>query len=144
MWKYKSEFEITEIRKRKKIAYKEIRSPIIRATFFFFFVAIMIKTGLPTVFTPQFHPMSWRIFIEKGIWKAFIFGLLIFLLNIFLQIVTKKPFPAKAEAMICLKCEKIKNDDKNYQCNCGGKFVPLDELEWVDDEKKDDSRNVVE
>lgn len=143
MWKYKSEFEITKIRKRKKKAYKEIRSPIFRAIFLFFFVAIMIKTGLPTVFTPQFHPMSWRTFLEKGIWKAFIFGLLIFFLNYIVQIVTKKPFPVKTEAMICLKCEKIKIDNKKYQCDCGGEFVPLDELEWVDD-RINDSKNVTE
>jgi len=35
--------------------------------------------------------------------------------------------------MICLKCEKLKDDDKNYQCDCGGEFVPLDELDWVED-----------
>ncbi len=37
---------------------------------------------------------------------------------------------------MCLKCNKYKNDDKNYICDCGGEFVPLDELEWVDEKNE--------
>lgn len=44
---------------------------------------------------------------------------------------------------MCLKCEKLKKNDKIYSCDCGGEFVPLDELEWVDDEKGD-SENAAE
>ena len=37
--------------------------------------------------------------------------------------------------LICVKCKKIKRYDKIKNCECGGHFVFLDEMKWIEDEK---------
>jgi hypothetical protein len=34
-------------------------------------------------------------------------------------------------SVICPKCEKVKSPDDQWQCQCGGRFVNLDEMKWV-------------
>ena len=34
--------------------------------------------------------------------------------------------------MVCQKCHRIKTDDGQTQCDCGGKFLGLDEMKWVE------------
>jgi len=34
--------------------------------------------------------------------------------------------------MICQKCHRIKTNDGQTQCDCGGKFLGLDEMKWVE------------
>jgi len=33
----------------------------------------------------------------------------------------------------CQKCHRLKIDDGQTQCQCGGRFLGLDEMNWVDD-----------
>jgi len=35
--------------------------------------------------------------------------------------------------LLCPNCDAIKNDDGRYQCQCGGRFQPRDDFEWIDD-----------
>jgi len=37
--------------------------------------------------------------------------------------------------LICVKCKRIKRYDKIKNCECGGHFVFLDEMKWIEDEK---------
>ena len=37
--------------------------------------------------------------------------------------------------LICPKCKRIKGYDKVRDCSCGGHFVFLDEMNWIEDEK---------
>lgn len=43
---------------------------------------------------------------------------------------------------ICLSCQdKTNNLKKGMQCQCGGEYVDMDLLKWVDDEVPEDSKN---
>jgi hypothetical protein len=37
--------------------------------------------------------------------------------------------------LICIKCKKIKGYDKVKDCDCGGHFVFLDEMNWIEDKE---------
>ena len=39
---------------------------------------------------------------------------------------------------ICEKCNKLKSYDGNLQCECGGKYINIDEMKWV--ENQEDSK----
>lgn len=54
----------------------------------------------------------------------------------FAQILLKKNFLLETgeTTVICDKCHKIKTDDKKYDCSCGGKYIKINEMEWIDDE----------
>jgi hypothetical protein len=135
MWKYRDEEELKKIRQRKKNAYKEIWRPCILAIFLFFIWVIRIKIGFKNFRVPHIDPITWRDFLENELLKAILIGLITFIVIYAGQIISKRRIFSGPEAMICLKCKKLKNDDKNYKCDCGGEFIPLDELEWVDEEK---------
>jgi|HubBroStandDraft_1064217.scaffolds.fasta_scaffold36985_2 hypothetical protein len=45
---------------------------------------------------------------------------------------TSKTSRSGAREMLCPKCEAAKWDDGVTKCSCGGEFVPLDTLKWVD------------
>ena len=35
---------------------------------------------------------------------------------------------------MCDKCNKTKTDDGNYNCNCGGKFINLEKMKWIEED----------
>lgn len=35
--------------------------------------------------------------------------------------------------VVCRKCRRLKINDGQSQCQCGGEFLDLDEMHWVDD-----------
>jgi hypothetical protein len=135
MWKLKNEEEVKKIRQRKKNAYKKIWRPFSLAVLFFVVGAIQIKIGFRKYAFTTFDPITWEEFLEYGLMDAFWIALIFFVGFYLLQIVSKNLVFSGPDSMICLLCEKLKNDDKNYKCPCGGEFVPLDELEWLDEEK---------
>jgi hypothetical protein len=131
MWKQKDEEEVKQIRQRKKNAYKGIRQPYFLALITFIVTAISIKIGYSKYALPEINPITWGAFLEYGLLNAFWIALFFFVAFYMLQIVSKNLVFSEPEAMICLKCEKLKNDNKKNKCDCGGEFVPLDELEWI-------------
>lgn len=36
--------------------------------------------------------------------------------------------------VICDKCNDLKSDDGNIKCKCGGKYVNITKMKWVDDD----------
>ena len=104
------------------------------AMMIFFFSALCIKIG-PDKWKADFFPISWEEFFNKGIFKAFLIGLATFLVFYVPQIIFKRNFASGPPAVMCLKCGKLKNGKKASPCACGGEFIPLDQLEWVANEK---------
>ena len=49
--------------------------------------------------------------------------------------VLKVPVLKKKKVVICPMCEAAKNDDGDYSCSCGGHFVDLGTMKWVEDPK---------
>jgi hypothetical protein len=40
----------------------------------------------------------------------------------------------KIEQVICDKCHTVKNEDHNAECPCGGKFIDINRMQWIDEE----------
>ena len=38
----------------------------------------------------------------------------------------------KTETLVCPKCENVKAPDGNLRCHCGGEFVDVRTMKWVD------------
>jgi hypothetical protein len=43
--------------------------------------------------------------------------------------------------MICNQCYRVKNEDREPNCSCGGQFEPLDNWEWVEDDHPNTETN---
>lgn len=40
------------------------------------------------------------------------------------------------ERVICERCHDVKNDDGSLKCACGGRYIDINRLKWVDEEDK--------
>lgn len=74
--------------------------------------------------TEVFYKIPTYLLISIGIF------ILLYLLQLG-NIITLSP---KENTYICDKCNKKKTDDKNYNCECGGEFIHINEMKWVEDE----------
>lgn len=59
-------------------------------------------------------------------------------LGILMYIITRKlkGYKMYPDTYICQKCYKVKSDDKNYKCVCGGEYIEIYKMKWVEDKKK--------
>ena len=59
-------------------------------------------------------------------------------LGIFMYLITRKlkGYKMYPDTCICQKCYKVKSDDKNYKCECGGEYIEINKMKWVEDKKK--------
>lgn len=63
---------------------------------------------------------------------SFLLSLIFFVFSLYNPgIYRKKHLSA---SMICNKCFRVKNDDLNYQCECGGKYEKLSWYDWVEED----------
>jgi len=60
-----------------------------------------------------------------------------FLAVIIVMQIFKFPVLKRKLVLICPKCEAAKNDDSDYQCPCGGHFVDIRTMRWIEDETHD-------
>ena len=56
----------------------------------------------------------------------------IFLFILYSKIRKDKPH---SRTYICQKCNNVKLADKNFNCECGGEYIEIDKMKWVEDEK---------
>lgn len=131
MWKRMSE---EEARRERNKARWDIKDPGFWAIFIFLISAVTIKTGFSKM-KADFFPISWEEFLQEGLCIAILFGLATFLVLYIPQIVFKRNFASGPPVVMCLQCGKLKNGKKASPCDCGGGFIPLDQLEWVVDEE---------
>ncbi len=131
MWVRKTYFEIQSDREKKTRGFKK---PIIYALCIFIGSAIWIKVGYDKYSRPTFRPISWEQFFQSGLLDAFLFGAFCFVIFYFLQRNNLSLFGGEIKTLLCTKCNQTKQDDKNYKCECGGKFVDIIKMKWVDDE----------
>lgn len=73
--------------------------------------------------TEVFYKIPTYLLISIGIFA------LLYLLQLG-NIITLSP---KENTYIWDKCNKKKTDDKNYNCECGGEFIHINEMKWVED-----------
>lgn len=135
MWVRKNSEEIERDRKWK---YMNPKLPFLFSFLIFLLTSISNKVGYKQWKTPwpSFDPMSWDEFFSGGLVVALLIGFLFFLLFYAWQLITKRPMMRGAPTLICLNCNQVKKRDSVLNCNCGGKFVLLDEMRWVNSEKE--------
>jgi len=79
-------------------------------------------------------PLSWKELLDYlptiG-FEAFAISLVIIVVS---KIWTKKTKSYK-NPVVCDSCNIIKEFDNVNQCLCGGKYISMDEMKWVDDDK---------
>jgi len=56
----------------------------------------------------------------------------LFLLVVLFMQLFKLPIVKKKKVVICPKCEAPKDDDGDYECPCGGRFVDIKSMKWVE------------
>ena len=60
-------------------------------------------------------------------------GVIVFLVVAsIIMLVFKIPFFSRKVVVICPKCEEAKDDDGDYECPCGGRFVNIKSMKWVE------------
>ncbi len=74
--------------------------------------------------TEVFYKIPTYLLISIGIF------VLLYLLQLG-NIITLSP---KENTYICDKCNKKKTDDKNFKCECGGEFIHINEMKWIEDD----------
>ncbi len=136
MWKHKNDIDLKEALEKKANEYKNIRRPITIASVIFIIAILKVKIGFYLYDFKTFEPISWETLFKEKFFLCFIIAFAVFLIVYIYQIISKHILFSPPETMICLKCQRIKVDDRNYDCDCGGKYIPLYECDWIEDEKR--------
>ena len=136
MWIIKQPDDIEKDRKKK---YKSMKVPALYALMLFAFSSIFTKLGFSKFSHSIINPVSWDVFYTKGLPLSIFLSLTLFLGLYVYQLIKKRPINSLNTTQICTKCNKIKNDDGALKCNCGGEFVSIDEMKWIEEyiESKD-------
>ena len=131
MWTRKTDEEIKELAKEKENFAR--RMGLLGALLFIimrilFAKYIGVKAGKVA---PIGSTLTWcQIF--QSFPMLCIYGLLA---GILFYLVFRKYRPVTS--LICDSCSKIKRYDKIKDCDCGGHFVFLDEMTWIEDEESE-------
>jgi len=137
MWTRKTDEELkTENAKREKSARRTGFYTVILFFPFSIFISKYIGTksrmGGNTLLGPT---LTWNEILKE-------FPIIFFLCILFglsMYLFTRKF--RQVSSLICDSCGKIKRYDKIKDCECGGHFVFLDEMKWVENkETKNDNR----
>lgn len=131
MWIPKKNEEIkNENIKKEKSARK---TGLISAIFFFILYIIVSKyigtKGRIGGDSPLGPTMNWNEILD--------FLPVIFFLSLFLGLsvyLFERKF-RQVSSLLCDSCGKIKRFDKIKDCDCGGHFVFLDDMKWVDNDE---------
>jgi amino acid permease len=135
MWIPKTEEEIKEFAKEK-----EKKARIFGAFYalFIFIIVIFIAKYVgfkEDILAPHGQKYTWTQ-IFHNLPKFSIFSL-VFGIVIYFSVRKYR----QMSSLICDKCRKIKVYDKVRDCNCGGHFVFLDEMNWIEDEKPENDND---
>ena len=129
MWVKRDFEEIVQLRKAR---YRSIKMPLLYSVALFIFLLIFIKLGYSRFSFEVINPISWGEFFRRGIAKAFFISTIIFSLLYFCQILRKKPIGMGSPTLLCSKCNSLKKNGKELKCKCGGEFISIDEMKWVE------------
>ena len=129
MWRFRDQEEV-RIQRKKKI-WLPVRPFLISLVGFAWFFS-NFKYGVYPLFD---ETVSWEYFWAESFEKVIFLSIFLFLILYAWQLLTKKPIGEK-RMLICLQCNRIKNFDNDFHCECGGQFVNLYEVEWVEDKNE--------
>lgn len=119
MWQKRTEQEIVEIENRTNRRRR--------------YVAVF--AGIFSIWMLLFTPNKWWLhrsthyISEKEMRVQGPFALIVGVIVVWIFL--RFPLPKK-RTMVCLHCDKAKNDDGVMTCSCGGSFVDIETVKWVD------------
>ena len=130
MWVKKLPHELKKFDQR----YFNPKRPVLCSIGIFFLTAFTIKIGYDK-WGPEIDPITWRAFFDWGFKKAVGIAILFGLVFYVWQLITKKLLFETNLTQICESCNKIKSFDENIECECGGQFINIDKMKWIDDKE---------
>jgi hypothetical protein len=139
MWTRKTDEELkTENAKREKSARKTgfltalLSFPLVILDFKY--IGTKSKMGGNTLIGPT---MTWNEILKELpilLFLCVLFGLIMYLFS--------RKF-RQVSSLICNSCGKTKRFDKIRDCSCGGHFVLLDDMKWIEDEKQKKDNEII-
>lgn len=149
MWIKKTEFELKEPIKGYKLfdfidrfINMISRKPIVFSIFIFIFCFLLnmlgdlfigVSNGPRGSGIPLSPPISFNE-VPQRLYIYFKFSFFAALLFLFLGFLWKKKQKEKTFRYVCDKCNKLtENGNLNY-CDCGGEFIHIDKMKWINDD----------
>ena len=68
-------------------------------------------------------------------------ALIVFFLFVYILQTLWGSFENQRAAVICSNCSAVKEPDSKVDCKCGGRFEPLENWHWVEDDDEDSSQD---
>ena len=144
MWVKKTEDEIENSKNREEYVAGIKLTPLKSGIFFFVFVLILEVAFDMLVGKSKGRFYLPADYVREKVTLSELPGMLPLYLafssviGILIYIITRKlkGYKMYLDTYICQKCYKVKSDDKNYKCECGGEFIEIDKMKWEEDKKK--------
>lgn len=131
MWTRKTEDEIKKEKDNFKLSYN---APILIFIMVFIVYFGHYVTGARY---SRMTPKSISILeFMKLLPEILLVGLILSVVVLLLQMLLKKNFLDKNDnitTVICDKCNDKKTDDANYSCKCGGTFINIKKMKWIEE-----------
>ncbi|MBN2729785.1 MAG: hypothetical protein JXR53_11230 [Bacteroidales bacterium] len=78
--------------------------------------------------------MSWSEVLNELTTYLLMGGIVLVIMFIVQVVKNRDLFNDSATTHICDKCNAKKLDDGKYVCECGGEFVHINKMKWVEEE----------
>ena len=138
MWIKKTEIEMNEEKRLEKISEPKsrLRKSLYLGMFSFILIAILSPLASVTTGVPKGYDYTPKVvlridelpeYLPGFLRLASLMGITIFLISYF--IILKN----RTSTLMCDKCHKTKNFEKNIRCDCGGCFINIENFKWIDD-----------
>ena len=136
MWVRKTEEKIKRDREHQRASFKvSLKGPIWVFIGFIIIQSFGQITGVRS--SSRERPVANIKEFLQTMPLILITSIIVSLILYFSQILYKNNFLTEAggkiTTVICDKCNHKKIDDKKYDCSCGGKYISIKEMEWIDD-----------
>jgi hypothetical protein len=108
---------------------------------FVLIISILTRLGFSKWYPSSILLIPWDYFLYSTFKFTLIAFVIVFVACYAWQLITKRPTMREDRIMICDKCDTAKKSDNVDLCECGGKFIDLDEVEWVEDQHETQETN---
>ena len=138
MWIKKTEIEKAEEERLKNISEPKsrFRKSLYLGMFVFILEAILSPLASVTIGIPRGLNYTPKVvlridelpeYLPGFLRVALLMGITIFLISYFMLL------KIRTSTLMCDKCHKTKNFEKNIKCECGGCFINIENFKWIDD-----------
>ena len=134
MWLPKTEEEIKALSKEREISARLLS---IFGTLFMFAVVILIAKYIGFKDAPAYVGPTYTW--SQIVYSIPVFGIVCLIMGVVMYFALRKH--KQISSLICDKCGKIKRYDKIENCDCGGHFVFLEEMKWIEDEETENDND---